>query len=1319
MKRNLHRVTSLAGAAALCFIGLADAEAQLQRVNLAKLQSAVSDSAAPGNPGFFVTDGVVGNTNSWVSSGTGPHWLTITLPVSVQLGSAQLYLGSDDTAPVTNFSLQYFNSNSWVNIPGASFSGNTATVLNVVFSAPVTASVVRFYSTDAAVRVREIALFGTNGPAGYPLGTDVTLNLCKKCSVIASSVTGTNYASCAVDGYAGTNAGWQTANASGPHTLEVDFPAAARSGSAHVYSGSATCPAISSFTLNYWNGSAWAAIPGATVTGNTQKELSVSFAAPVSTTKVQLSISGNGTQLVRELAVFAAATGITGYPLWTDVVSNEPPTMQWETYGDGFWSIINRANTNALVVSVNGASQAQASATDTTQQFQILYNLDSDTFRLRHRSTWQCLAAQNAGSAPGTAVVEEPAYYSMPHELWRFQNLGGGYYRVVNVWNGLALETDGQIPATVTLAAPSTDARQQWQLGFQAIYPKKGTAGHEAEWSRFGASWNYDWSRDATVLSPAQVVFSPQQWNGAAMNTLPQYYPGWHTNPKPMVLLAFNEPDLAGQANMTVSNAISLWPQLQATDMPLVSPATAWAFGGWLSDFFYQATSAGLRVDDTAVHWYSYPSADGFINHLQSVYNTWGRPVWVTEFSSSGSGVWSEEGNYTFLAEFLWRAEGLAWLHRYGVFCFSQDPPANTWDRVSPESAVFKSDGVTFTAFGELYAAWDADRTIHNGTRYLLHNKGACYRISNTGAASPGMANIRVSDTTVQWQLVAAPTTNHCCLVSMPDGRELSWDGSTLSFAAASTTGPAVEWTYTADTNGYFFIDNPATSGRLCLNRANDGTGKPISTNLTMAAAGTVNDNTRWRFIKPYQPVPLALKAVPGNAQTTLSWTAVTGATSYNLKRATVSGGPYTAIASGIVVTNYTDTGLDNNRLYYYVVSVLNAAGESANSAEVAAIPGGVAVNCGGNAAGWFGADAYASGGTASSTTSTIDLSGLANPAPQAVYQTDRYGNCTYTITGLTASATCWVRLHFAETYWTAAGKRVFNVSINGASVLNSFDIFAAAGAQNKAIIREFYMPANGSGQMVIQFTTVTDNAKVNGIEVLQPNPLVPVGLWAVAGNGQVTLTWPASAGATSYNVYRASTTGGPYTQISIPGSVTGTCYGDSTAVTAINYYVLTAQNAFGVSGKSSEASARLACLPPAAPTAANNSPIFNGMTLNLTASPAAGASYSWTGPNGFTSSNQNPSIINATTNASGIYSVTATIGGCTSTAATTMVTINLPVIILIQNGPDGIEITWPNGTLQSATNILGPWYDLSGAASSYVVTPAGPQQFYRIKLQE
>ncbi len=79
----------------------------------------------------------------------------------------------------------------------------------------------------------------------------------------------------------------------------------------------------------------------------------------------------------------------------------------------------------------------------------------------------------------------------------------------------------------------------------------------------------------------------------------------------------------------------------------------------------------------------------------------------------------------------------------------------------------------------------------------------------------------------------------------------------------------------------------------------------------------------------------------------------------------------------------------------------------------------------------------------------------------------------------------------------------------------------------------------------------------------------------------------------------------------------------------------------------------------PAAPTAGSNSPICSGSTLNLTSTLVAGATYSWTGPNGFTSSVQNPSIAGATTAATGTYSVTVTVGGCTSAAGTTVVTVN------------------------------------------------------------
>jgi hypothetical protein len=147
-----------------------------------------------------------------------------------------------------------------------------------------------------------------------------------------------------------------------------------------------------------------------------------------------------------------------------------------------------------------------------------------------------------------------------------------------------------------------------------------------------------------------------------------------------------------------------------------------------------------------------------------------------------------------------------------------------------------------------------------------------------------------------------------------------------------------------------------------------------------------------------------------------------------------------------------------------------------------------VAIDSGGAAAGTFAADKdYTSGGTwASSTTSAIDTTGLSNPAPQAVYQSQRVGaTVAYTIPGLTAGTPYTVRLHFAEIYWTATHQRVFNIGINGAQVLAGFDIFATAGARYKAVIESFTVAASSSGTIAIALTATTNNAVVNGIEII------------------------------------------------------------------------------------------------------------------------------------------------------------------------------------------------------------------------------------------
>lgn len=86
-------------------------------------------------------------------------------------------------------------------------------------------------------------------------------------------------------------------------------------------------------------------------------------------------------------------------------------------------------------------------------------------------------------------------------------------------------------------------------------------------------------------------------------------------------------------------------------------------------------------------------------------------------------------------------------------------------------------------------------------------------------------------------------------------------------------------------------------------------------------------------------PPPGNLLATGGNGQVALSWSASSGAASYDVKRATVSGGPYALVANGVTTTSFTNAGLTNGTTYYFVVSARNSSGESANSSQVSATP--------------------------------------------------------------------------------------------------------------------------------------------------------------------------------------------------------------------------------------------------------------------------------------------------------------------------------------------------------------------------------------------
>lgn len=238
---------------------------------------------------------------------------------------------------------------------------------------------------------------------------------------------------------------------------------------------------------------------------------------------------------------------------------------------------------------------------------------------------------------------------------------------------------------------------------------------------------------------------------------------------------------------------------------------------------------------------------------------------------------------------------------------------------------------------------------------------------------------------------------------------------------------------------------------------------------------------------------PRNLTGVAKSGQVALSWTASTGATAYNVYRGTVFDGEATTPIATVTSPAFTDTGVTNGTLYFYEVAATNSAGISGDTNQIAVTPmaaggtsGAVSISCGGAAASPFVADASFGGGAASSTTHAINTSDwlTSSVPPQSVLQTNRHGQMTYRMGGFTPGQSRSVKLYFVEHFWTAAGKRLFNVIINGNQVLTDFDVFADAGGQYIAVQHTFTTTANPSGEVVVQFVSGVDNPIVNGIVV-------------------------------------------------------------------------------------------------------------------------------------------------------------------------------------------------------------------------------------------
>jgi fibronectin type 3 domain-containing protein/regulation of enolase protein 1 (concanavalin A-like superfamily) len=367
--------------------------------------------------------------------------------------------------------------------------------------------------------------------------------------------------------------------------------------------------------------------------------------------------------------------------------------------------------------------------------------------------------------------------------------------------------------------------------------------------------------------------------------------------------------------------------------------------------------------------------------------------------------------------------------------------------------------------------------------------------------------------------------------------------------------------------------------------------------------------------------VPGGLAATAGVERAALKWTAAANATSYNVKRATTSGGPYSTIAN-VAGTNYADVGVVGGATviggttYYYVVSALDLGGESTNSAEASVMPianvpspwltqdigaGGLAggasftngvftvVGCGADI--WNPSDQFRFVHLTATNNCTIiarvasasveDINpwskagvmirdsmdpGAANafigvtPGNGVIFQhrsSDGGGSSSNCVANL--GAPYWVKL--ARNGNTFAGY----CSPDGVS-------WTQVGTATFTMAATAYVGLADSSHDACTLSTATFD-HVTGPGWAPPQATTPAGLTATAGVEQVALKWLASSNATSYNVYQATTSGGPYTIVT---NMTTTNYNDIELLGRTTYYyVVTAVNSLaGESPNSAQVSA-------------------------------------------------------------------------------------------------------------------------------------------------